>query len=199
MTPPEFKKAGAAVAADYYALLGLEQSYTVDKGELERNYLERSAAVHPDRFVNAPANERVSALQQSMLINDAYKAVKSPEARAEYLLHRHGVAIGDNERLDPTFLMEVLELREELAEAKHAGDRPGLERLEEAMLDRRDDTLAQVASLFADLEGAIAEGSSESERAIATLATIKKHVIVLRYVRRYLDEFDELDDFADDE
>lgn len=186
MTPPEFKKAAAAASADYYALLGLKESYAVDKGALERNYLERSRAVHPDRFVNAPAHERVSALQQSMLINQAYKALKNPQSRAEYLLQRYGVDIGDNERLDPTFLMEVLELREELAEAKHAGDRPTLRRLETAMLDRRDDALARVTEQFAAIAGETPAGDDPR------LAAVKQQVILLRYVRRYLEEFDDV-------
>ena len=191
MTPPEFKKAAAPVSADYFAMLGLEERYAVDMSALERNYLERSRAVHPDRFVNAPASERVSALQQSMLLNDAYKAVKDPRARAEFLLQRHGVEIGDNERLDPAFLMEVLELREELGEAKQAGDMPTLRRLEDAMVDRRDAGLARIAALFADLEE-VSEGGRGH-----VLSAIKQQVITLRYVHRYLEEFDEV--FADED
>ena len=186
MSPPDFTST-RVVSADFYALLGLPESYSVDLAALERNYLERSREVHPDRFVNAPAHERVGALQQSMSLNDAYKAVKNPIARAEYLLQRNGVSIGDNERLDPAFLMEVLELREELAEAKHANDRPTLRRLEDDMLDRRDRALAAIAERFASLE-------SEAGDRPAELAIIKKQVILLRYVRRYLEEFDELEE-----
>ena len=62
----------------------------------------------------------MAALSRSRALNDAYQTLKKPVARAEYLLERAGVTIGDNERLDPAFLMEILELREELAEARVA-------------------------------------------------------------------------------
>lgn len=184
MTQAEFKKtAPQAAGMDYYALLGLSERFAIDLGELERRYLERSRDVHPDRFVNAPAAERVAALQRSMQLNDAYKTLKKPHARAEYLLGRHGLFIGDNEALDPTFLMEVLELREELAEAKARGQKHRLGELEKAMLDRQDTIFGRVASLFADVE-------ASGERAV--LAEIKAQLIVLRYIRRYLDEFEDV-------
>lgn len=186
MTTPEFKKSAVqAASADYYALLDLDPRFAIDAGELERRYLERSRVVHPDRFVAAPASQRVAALHESMQLNDAYKTLKQPGSRAEYLLGRHGVFIGDNETLDPTFLMEVLELREELHEAKHGRDQARMRALEDAMLERRDATLERVAALFADFEST---GNTE------LLAAIKAQLIVLRYIRRYLDEFDDLDE-----
>jgi molecular chaperone HscB len=186
MTTPEFKKSAApAASADYYALLDLDPRFAIDPGELELRYLERSRTVHPDRFVAAPASQRVAALQQSMQLNEAYKTLKQPGSRAEYLLGRQGVFIGDNEILDPTFLMEILELREELAEAKHGGDQARMRALEQAMIERRDATLERVAALFADFE---------STGDTALLADIKTQLIVLRYIRRYLDQFDDLFD-----
>lgn len=189
MTSTDFKKAASAARVDYFALFGMEERFALDAGALEREYLQRSKDVHPDRFVNAPANERVSALQQSMLLNDAYKTLKRPLPRAEYLLQRHGVTIGDNERLDPVFLMDVLEAREELAEAKHRGDKTALRRLEEDMLDRLDSALAKVATLFKRYE---------CERDASALTAIKSQVILLRYVRRYLDEFEDIFDEEDE-
>jgi molecular chaperone HscB len=192
MTSPEFKKSAAqAAGADYYALLDLDPRYDLDPGELERRYLERSRAVHPDRFVGAPASQRLAALQQSMQLNDAYKTLKQPGSRAEYLLGRRGVTIGDNEILDPTFLMEVLELREELAEARHDRDAARLRALEQAMHDRQDATLERVGALFSRFE-------SSGDQTL--LADIKVQLIVLRYVRRYLDQFDDMpDDLIDEE
>src|SRR5262245_34105471 len=117
---------------DHFATLGLAPRFELDPAELERSYLERSREVHPDRFAAA----RVAALQRSMAVNEAYKILKRPVKRAEHLLGRHGVTIGGNERLDPAFLAEILELREELAEARQAGDLPKVTRLEKAMKGR---------------------------------------------------------------
>jgi molecular chaperone HscB len=169
----------------YFEILGLPERYDIDAAELERAYHERSKALHPDRFAAAPAAERVAALQQSMGLNEAYKALKKPQSRAEYLLRRAGVTIGGNERLDPQFLMEILELREELAEARHRGDLALVGRLEAAMKGRRDATLASLGPLFA--RAAASSGASGGERD-AVLADIKAALILLRYVVRYLEE-----------
>ncbi|HEX3481899.1 MAG TPA: iron-sulfur cluster co-chaperone HscB C-terminal domain-containing protein, partial [Kofleriaceae bacterium] len=97
-----------------------------------------------------------------------------PVSRAEYLLARAGVTIGDNERLEPAFLMEILELREELAEARAAGALARVEQLQRAMQARRAEALDALSGLFA----------------AGDLAAIKQRLIVLRYIHRYLEECD---------
>ncbi len=186
MTSPGFKTAGAAATADYFELFEIEVAYDLDVGALEAKYLELSRKVHPDRFVGAAARERLTALQQSMLLNDAYKTLVKPIPRAEYLLVRAGVTIAANEQLEPRFLMEVMELREELQEVVQSGDRARLDKLEEAMLDRRDQSLERIAGHFAELA---AGGDREP-----VLAAVKNDVILLRYINRYIEEFDYLDD-----
>ncbi|MBC7974488.1 MAG: Fe-S protein assembly co-chaperone HscB, partial [Myxococcales bacterium] len=120
--PSSSSPAGAGSRGDEpFARLGLEAAYEVDLEALERAFFERSKAVHPDRVTGATAAERIAVLSRSRALNDAYQLIKKPVPRAEYLLARAGVTIGDNERLDPTFLMEILELREELAGARAAG------------------------------------------------------------------------------
>src|ERR1700735_1049332 len=103
-------RARAAVASpstsnNSFALLGLPAQFDGDAAELERAYYAASKELHPDRFATAPAAERVAALSKSRALNDAYQTLKKPIARAEYLLAQAGVTIGDNERLDPAFLM----------------------------------------------------------------------------------------------
>jgi molecular chaperone HscB len=166
--------AAAATRDDPFALLGLPVGYDVDPAALERAFFERSKAVHPDRVAGAPAAERVAALARSRALNDAYQLLRKPALRAEYLLARAGVTIGDNERLDPTFLMEILELREELAEARVAGQLVRVEQLQRAMQARRAEALDALPGLFA----------------AGDLAAIKHRLIVLRYIHRYLEECD---------
>jgi len=163
-----------ASTSDAFALLGLPAQYDLDPQLIERAFFDRSKELHADKFATAPTAERVAALSRSRALNDAYQTLKKPMARAEYLLAQGGVAIGDNERLDPEFLMNVLELREELAEAKLAGDRPTLERLQTAMLAHRDARLAELTPLFAT----------------GALADVKRVVVTLRYILRYLEECD---------
>lgn len=163
---------------DLFALLGLAPTFDLDLAELERLFFEKSKELHPDRFANAPAAERVAALSRSRALNDAYQTLKKPVSRAEYLLARHGVVIADNERIDPAlgaaFLMEILELREELAEARAAGKLDVVAEKQASMKARRKGVLASLPALFASND----------------LAAVKNQLIVLRYLDRYLEECD---------
>jgi molecular chaperone HscB len=165
---------GAPRQVDAFGLLGLAPRFDVDLAVLERAFFDRSKELHPDRFASAPAAERIVALTKSRALNDAYLTLKRPMSRAEYMLARAGVTIGDNERLDPAFLMEILELREELAEARQAGRLADVGRLQGTMLSRRKIALAKLPALF--------EAND--------LAAVKEQVILLRYVNRYLEECD---------
>jgi molecular chaperone HscB len=161
-------------SVDAFGLLGLPARFDLDPQVIERAFHDRSRDVHPDRFASAPAAERVAALSRSRALNDAYKTLKSPVGRAEYLLAQAGVTIGPNERLDPAFLMEILELREELAEARAAGKLPEVSRLQLAMADRRKAAIARLQPLFQQHD----------------LPAIKEQLILLRYLDRYLAECD---------
>ncbi len=155
-----------------FELLGLPEQYELATDQIERAFFDRSKTWHPDRFASAPAAERVAALSRSRALNDAYLTLKKPVPRAEYLLGRAGVTIGDNERLDPEFLMEILELREELAE--HKADATKVAALQADMLARRTAAVAALAPLFRAND----------------LVAIKRTLIVLRYLDRYLEECD---------
>jgi len=170
------RPSGPAATPDAFALLGLPARYELDADTLERAYFDRSKHDHPDRFATAPAAERVAALSRSRALNDAYQLLRKPASRAEYLLAREGVTIGDNERIDPALVMELLEEREVLAEARHAGKFDEVERLQTSMQTRRREAFDRIATLFA--------------ASPVPLADIKQQLILLRYVERYLEECD---------
>jgi molecular chaperone HscB len=160
--------------SDAFGLLGLPARFDLDPAVIEAAFFERSKELHPDKHASAPAAERVAVLSRSRALNDAYQTLKKPVSRAEYLLEREGVTIGDNERIDPELVMRVLEAREELAEARAAGDREKLESLRAAMRTRRAEAVAELPRYFA-------------ERA---LPDAKRVLIALRYIDRYLEECD---------
>lgn len=164
----------ASSSSDAFGLLGLPAQFDLDPTVIEAAFFDRSKELHPDRFANAPAAERVAALSRSRALNDAYQTLKKPVPRAEYMLQRAGVKIGDNEQLDPTFLMEILELREELAEARVAKRNSEIEKLCGVMKARRKTSIDALSSLF--------EAND--------LSAIKVQLILLRYIDRYLEECD---------
>ena len=176
------RKTGAK--QDYFSLLGVSRAYHLNADELEQKYLTLSKERHPDRFVKAETRKRVAALQESMELNNAYKTLKKPVSRAEYLLTLEGVEIGANETLDPNFLAEMLEWREELQQAKQRTDGPAIRKLEEQALDRRDEALVRIGRHFSVLASAADKS--------ALLDEVKRELILLRYVHRYLEVFDDL-------
>ena len=107
---------------DFFALLGVPPSCQLDRTLLEQQYRQQQAKWHPDRFVNASNIERLAALQQTSLLNDAYATLKSPLRRAEHLLD---VKCPEDMRKPPlklehAFLLQQMELREDLEElAQH--------------------------------------------------------------------------------
>ncbi len=160
--------------ADAFSLLGLTPAFDVDVAALEKAFFERSKELHPDRFASAPAAERVVALSRSRALNDAYQILKKPVPRAEYLLAQGGVTIGDNERLDPAALMPILEERELLAEAIQAKRLPEIEKMQAAMQANRARELELVRDGFARKD----------------LAAVKRSLILVRYIERYLEACD---------
>src|ERR1700741_2851982 len=126
-------------STDYFAIFGLPRKLSVDLDLLEQKFLQLSWKLHPDNFVNASEPERELSLKRSSELNDAYRTLREPIARVEYLLGIEGER-KEGERKQqapPELLEEVFELNEsldELREAKASGeDLAGLKaRLESA-------------------------------------------------------------------
>jgi molecular chaperone HscB len=178
------------IQSDYFLMLGLDRRFAIDPAELERRYLERSREVHPDRQAGRPAGERAIAAGEAMQLNLAYRALKRELPRAEHLLQLAGVRIGDNEPVEQGLLMEVLELREELAGARAAGDAAAIAALESAARRRERAELDRLGELFGAFEAA-PQGAGG-----AALERIKAQVILLRYLARYREAFDDADESA---
>jgi len=102
---------------------GLPAIFNIDLNKLERAYLAMQQECHPDRFAGKSPAERLAATQMAASINELYQALKSPLKRAEYLLSLSGIRVGteqDTVKPDKETLVEILELREALAEARDA-------------------------------------------------------------------------------
>ena len=109
---------------NYFELFGLPIGYIVDMNALSERYRDLQRVVHPDRFANASDQERRLSAQGAALINEAYETLKDPVARGSYLLILHGVEMdAQNESSrDAAFLMQQMELREELEGARNQTD-----------------------------------------------------------------------------
>jgi molecular chaperone HscB len=134
---------------DHFERLGLPRRFAVDAASLEAAYLARSRAVHPDRHGLASGAEQLASLELSAALNEAYATLRDPFRRAEYLLTLEGgPSAAELKDTAPTFLMEMLDLRERIEEARSAGG-TALADLEDELARRREGVLAHVAQLFA--------------------------------------------------
>jgi molecular chaperone HscB len=109
---------------NYFQLFDLPQRYRVDAAALDAAYRGLQSSVHPDRHTQGDDAQRRLAMQASARVNEAYRALKDPVQRAQYLLRLHGVeAVGETDTGLPfEFLERQLERRESAEEARGAGD-----------------------------------------------------------------------------
>jgi len=112
--------------SDYFAMFEMPRKLWIEMSALEQKFLQLSWKLHPDNFVNAPPAEREISLKRSSELNDAYRTLRDPVARVEYLLAIEGARKeGQNkQQAPPELLEEVFELNEsldELREAKASG------------------------------------------------------------------------------
>jgi molecular chaperone HscB len=177
--------------ATYFDAFGLKPSVDLDAPALERAYRERSLLVHPDRFTTAQARERRFALEQSTLLNDAYRTLKDRAARAFYLLKLNGLDLsredaGTQKDMPLAFLEEVMELREALdAHRAHGALDRAMEMAGEVSV-RRSSALADAEAALRHL---LAHPLDPSARTDAGHALAR-----VRYFTRFLEEVNAMEE-----
>jgi molecular chaperone HscB len=137
---------------DYCQLFGIPRSLNLSLADLQQRYYALSRELHPDRFMQKPEAERQRALDMSSALNDAYRTLKDPVKRAQYLLSLEGFDIGEQRSRDvpPELLEEVFELNIALEEMRGGDDsaRPQLEQAEKNFTTMLGDTDQQLQTLF---------------------------------------------------
>ena len=120
---------------DHFALFDLPRRQALEEIELERKYRDIQAQVHPDKHAHLAEADKRLAMQWATKVNEAYQTLKSPLKRAEYLLglSGHDPQIERNTAMPADFLMQQMELREAVAEAREAGDVDELDRMHRRM------------------------------------------------------------------
>jgi molecular chaperone HscB len=144
---------------DYFACLGLPRLLNIDTDNLEATFYELSRSFHPDFYHNKTQTEQAISLKNSALLNTAYRTLKDPIRRAEYLLQLEAGSAKDIRTSPPADLFEeILELQEDMEEFRSMSDQdsPDRERLRAKLIDEREtlerrqqDMEAYLSSLFA--------------------------------------------------
>ncbi|AKU12661.1 co-chaperone [Azoarcus sp. CIB] len=116
---------------DFFGLFGLHRRFRIDEAALELAYHDLQGRVHPDRFAHLPDSEKRLSMQWATQVNEGFRTLRKPLPRATYLLELMGVDAGlhTNTAMAPAFLMEQMEWREAVEEARAAGDSEELAQL----------------------------------------------------------------------
>jgi molecular chaperone HscB len=164
---------------DPFETLGVEARFDIDLRALEQRHRDLSKALHPDRYAGAPAAERRLSLNRAIDVNEAFRALRDPIRRAEALVRRAGVPVGETvePKASPVLLMEMMEAREELAEAARKKDLARIKRLGQAMASRDSALIDRLGREFS-------AANSDPQQWTTVLCSLGE----LRYVRRFLDE-----------
>jgi molecular chaperone HscB len=146
--------------SDYFALFEMPRKLWIEMGALEKQFLQLSWKLHPDNFVSATPEEREISLKRSSELNDAYRTLRDPIARVEYLLRIEGARVeGQNKQQAPAELLEeVFELNESLDELRETKASGGdLTELKEDLEDAEKNFLIKLGEVDAQLQTAAGE------------------------------------------
>jgi molecular chaperone HscB len=178
--------------ADYFAFFALPQKLQIDEAALEQRFHQLSWKLHPDNFVKASEYERNLALERSSELNDAFRTLRDPISRVEYLLLRAGVRKEGTtkQQAPPELLEEVFELNESLDELRDAkSDGADLTELRAKLTEAQRNFQEKLAEVDAELNAVFSEwdqalASSENATARAS-AMVKLNELLNRrsYIR----------------
>ena len=184
--------------ADYFSFFGLPRQLGLDPAPLEKHFHDLSWKLHPDRFHQASDYERTLSLERTAVLNDAYRTLRDPVSRVEYLLRLEGVRKeGEIKQQAPADLLEEVftlnEHLEELRAAKSAGGdarelddlRHRLEKTRAAFQEKLDAVLAELTAQFP------AWDEKADRAALARLSEIlNRHNYIRNLVRNVTDELE---------
>jgi molecular chaperone HscB len=162
--------------ADYFAAFGIKRRLTLDPAELQKTFYDLSRQYHPDRFANLPQSDQQFSLDFTALLNDAWRVLRDPIKRAEYVLTQEGFDVSEQRSRDvpPELLEEVFELNMMLERA------PGRDEL----LDARRRFEAMRSEIDRKLEVLFRSYDDSEDR--AALAAIRAALNRRRYIQNLM-------------
>jgi molecular chaperone HscB len=174
---------------DYFSFLGLPRRLKVDMSLLEQRFRELSRQYHPDYFYNASQKERLESLERSSFLNDAYRTLRNPVTRIEYLLTLEHLPVTRPGEASPkvpaALLQEVFALNEELddiREAREAGSDPA--RLQARLVAAREPIERKREEHERTLDELSARWDAHQDR--ETLEALRERMLERNYINNLL-------------
>jgi molecular chaperone HscB len=181
---------------EYFEIFGLPPRLDLDLADLQRRFHEMSRTHHPDYHTTRSAEEQERALRTTALINDAYRTLRDPTRRVEYLVRSSGLAI-DGSKVPRSLLAEVFEINEELEEVRRARvegrtDEARLEnlrRFRETIVGKRREYEGELAEAarFWDSLADLDENDEQRKVQLGRLADIVARSAYLRNLEREME------------
>jgi molecular chaperone HscB len=172
---------------NYFELFEIPVQLKVDAASLKKKFYELSRKYHPDFFSQATEAKQGDALEKSSLLNKAWKTFQQPDETIKYVLQVKGLLEEEEKyELPPAFLMEMLELNEELMETD-TGEK-SLSALDKRIAQLQEDMYEPVKSIVEHYQEAV---STEKE-----LLQVKQYYFRKKYLQRILDKMDAMRNIA---
>jgi molecular chaperone HscB len=173
---------------DYFTCLGIPRRLTIDQRQLETKFYELSRAFHPDFYQNKSVNEQTISLANSAMLNTAYRTLRDPIQRAEYLLDLEAGAVKDIRTSPPADLFEeILELQDTLDEYRAADRASSTAATLCAKLQAERATLEQrQQDMETALQELFAQWDALQDRGEATSQTRAERDRILKHMRDIL-------------
>ena len=165
--------------SDYFAFYGLAESFHPDETVLKRLYYAKSRETHPDFHATSSAENQAEMLQQATLNTDAYRTLADPDKRMAYVLRQRGLLEeSKQEQLPPNFLMDMMDLNEQLMDLETTPDAAAVAQVASEVQAIADTLDAGIEPVLAGYEGL------PSDHRPAALQQIRTYYLKKRYLLR---------------
>lgn len=168
----------------HFALFDLQPDFRIDLALLGERYRTLARSVHPDRFADADARDQRLALERAAQLNDAYQVLKNAPQRARYLLTLRGLELPLEATVqDPEFLLQQMQLREELEDLQDSADLDGVASFKRRLKGAQDDLEQQFAACWQ-----VADEREQAERLVRRMQFLDKLMREVRQLEERLDD-----------
>ena len=163
----------------YFELYNLPISFQPDQRQIRQKFFELSRKYHPDFYTQEDQSEQAEALDMSAQVNKAYKTFQNQDETIKYLLQLKSLLEEEEKyQLPPGFLMEMMELNEQMTEAKTEADPQAVTDLKKAIADTQQEIYEPVKKIMEQY----AEGKTTTE----DLLKVKEYYFKKKYLNRIL-------------
>lgn len=139
---------------NFFDIFGLDEAFAIDQAGLRERFRNLQRQFHPDNYASASEAEKRMSAQYAAHINQAFTTLKDPVLRARYILQSHGFDAAEQSHMDTAFLMEQMELREELEQARSTDNgMAALMDLSDRVSRDYDGKIADLATVLDDPDG----------------------------------------------